>query len=1179
MINLLKLTTFKHYKIMKFLPNGRGKYPSPFNYNIKMKLSILFLSFAFLSMQANESYGQKTNISLHLDGVTVEQLIDKIENTTEFEFVYKLEDVDLQRIVSVNVRKVKIRTVLNQVFGKSKTSYNLKGKRVYLLERKSKANITVPTPKTSDAYTKEVQTAITGKVLDEIGAPLLGASIVEKGTNNGTTTDFDGNYSITITGADAILQISYIGYTLTEIVVGSQTKIDVQLTPDTAALDEVVIVGYGAQKKANLTGAVAKVEGVAINQRPITQGTQALQGLTPGVFINTNSGEPGNDDASINIRGIGTFNDSEPLVLIDGIEAPLANINPKDIETINILKDAASASIYGTRAANGVILITTKRGTEGDTKVTYNTSYSITSPTVLPKVVSDTRSYLETYVRAAEYSGRTHPFTPELIDELSALGGTNWVDDFVNTGIIEDHDLAISGGSKNIKYRFSNRYFNQEGYLKGDWFTKRYSTRLNVDMKINEKLRSGVSLAYTNTDSRQSPPNDPRTFVIDGVNGALNAPGNRFASGKGNFLYTILLVSPPNGVVFDEFGRYAGTGAESSRSQRDNPQGLIDNQWIDNYANELLGNAFLEFEPIQDLTFRYTVGVNYFQDYFQETRLQYEQYDRFGNRTAVRTPGSILRTREANTLNVTNWLQANYSKSFGNHNFSVMAGINQETSRDRRIATAETGFGSTSLVVPGNGTEISDIQNFSGDWALSSIFGRINYNYANKYLLEMNLRRDGSSRFGANNRYATFPGISAGYVISEEEFWKFDFINFMKLRASWGKLGVQSLQLYPFASEVTLGNDYNGNSGAALTKLGNPDLQWEETTTIDFGLDLGLFNGTVYLEADYFRKESDGILTQLNNPLTSGINSTAVTVNSANIVNEGWEIAFRTNHNIGDLKISTNFNVSNIKNEVTRINSALGDNEDRLDLGTAGDRNVWLIRGEAINAIYGHEFGGVFQVEDFNADGSLVSGIDYSFLGTPRPGDIKYTDQNGDNVIDETDRVVIGNRNPEWIYGMNLNLDYKGFDFGLFFQGVGKVNSWVNRYTGNFGHSGLREFWTNSWTEENRSNTIPRIWVDREGFNGQSIEGLGGQAMNSFWVIDQSYLRLKNIMLGYTFQRDFFEKANLPIESLRIYASGQNLLTFTGLDDLDPERSQFSNHFGGTLPQAKGYTFGLNLTF
>ncbi len=1011
---------------------------------------------------------------------------------------------------------------------------------------------------------------IKGVVNDDTGMPLPGASILLKGASVGVTTDFDGKYTIKIQAKEeAVLIFSYLGYVTQEVLVDNKTIINVKMVSDSNQLDEIVVVGYGSQKKVNLTGSVVSVKGADINKRPITQGSQALQGAASGVYVNTNSGEPGNDDASITIRGVGTLNDAQPLVLIDGIEGPLNSINPNDIESINVLKDAASASIYGTRAANGVILITTKRGVVGKTVINYSTYVSTTRPTILPKTVTDTKLYLDTYVQAAARTGRSTPFTSALIDEIAALGSKDWVGDFIETGIIKNHDLAISGGSKKIKYRWSSSYLDQDDYLKGDYFLKKFNTRLNLDFSVSDKVKAGVSMAFVNNKNRQAPKGDPSRDIGDGTVDPY--------AGKGNFLYQILLVNPPNQFPYDEFGRYGGSGGESSRSQRDNPQALIDTQWIDINGTEFLGNAFLEYEPIEDLKIRYTAAINSQEQSYEATRLEYEQYDRFGNRSALRNAGSLLRTQKSSTKNITNWLQATWKKSIGDHNFNLLAGVNQETSTISKTATYEKGFGSTSLVRVGNGTESVDIANFNGEWALQSVFGRINYNYKDKYLLEANVRRDGSSRFGSKSRWATFPGVSAGYVLSKEDFWKSDFISLLKLRASWGKLGVQSSNYYPFAAELTSGTDYNGVSGSSLTKLGNPNLAWEETKVTDFGVDVRLFGGKVSLEADYFIKESSGILTDLPNPITTGISSN-ITLNAASVENRGWDMSLKTNNKIGKLKIRTGLNITHVKNKVLQIDPSVTDGDDFLRVGYA---TYWK-RGEAAGAIIAHEFGGIFQVEDFNADGTLVSGLDYSTISSiaPRAGDIKYTDQNGDNIINDEDRVVVGNQNPEWLYGFNFDFEYEGFDMGLFFQGVGETNSMVNRYTGNFGHSGLREYWLNGWTEENRSNTQPAAFVDRDGFNGRTIAsgsqgGFGNQ--NSFWVINQQYLRLKNIIVGYSLPDNVLEK--LSVDHLRFYVSGQNLWTNSKLDDLDPERNANVNHFGGTLPQQKVITVGLNLTF
>ena len=1136
----------------------------------KSTLQLIVLQLIGIQLlMANESEAQMlkdVRISLKIENASLVEIFELIEEKTDFKFGYNRSVSNLELKLSTKFANEGLDKILLHIGKKADLHFKRINKSVSVIVSQENDD--------SNLRIVEVDREITGKITDaETGEALVGATVQVKGTTIGTVTDLDGNFTLSIPDDAETLLISYVGFQTTEISIGAQSSFDITLASDADTLGEVVVVGYGVQKKANLTGAVASVKGDVINQRPITQGSQALQGLAPGVYVNTNSGEPGNDDASIIIRGVGTLNDAKPLVLVDGIEAPLNSINTNDIESINILKDAASASIYGTRAANGVILITTKRGVVGKPTISYNASYGITSPTVVPETVTDTKLYLETYVKAAERTSRAHSFTPDLISEIvKDVGSTDWVGDYLNNGSIQNHDISISGGTDAIKYRWSGSYLDQQSYLEGDWYLKRLNTRLNLDISVSDKVKIGTSMAFANSNNRQAPKNDaPNTSTHRGITeGVVPNYG-----GKGNFLYQILLVNPPNQFVKDEFGRYGGSGAESSRSQRHNPQAIIDNQWVDIDGNEFYGNVFVEYEPLENLKIKYTTAINAQQESHQDIRLEHEQYDRFGNRTSVRESGSRLLARESAILNFTNWLQANYSKSIGDHNFNLLAGANQETSSIRRVGTFESGFGSTSLVRIGNGTVATDISNFNGEWVLQSFFGRVNYNYKNKYLLEVNVRRDGSSRFGNNSRWATFPGVSVGYALSEEDFWTVDFISYLKLRGSWGKLGVQSTNFYPYSSELTSGSDYNDNSGASLTKLGNENLAWEETKVSDFGVDLELLEGKISLEADYFIKTSTGILTDLDAPLTVGIDA-PVTVNAASVENKGWDMALRTNNQIGDLKIRAGLNITHVTGKVLEINPDVTDEGDRLQIGYA---QYWEV-GEAPGAIRAHEFGGIFQEEDFNPDGSLVSGLDYSPLGSiaPRPGDIKYTDQNGDGVIDFKDRVVVGNTNPEWLYGLNLDFEYKAFDMGLFFQGVGETNSMVNRYTGNFGHSGLRKFWLNAWTPENRSNTVPAIFVDREGFNGYTIDQSGGfSGQNSFWVIDQTYLRLKNIVIGYTLPDQLLEK--ISVNYLRLYVSGQNLWTKSKLDDLDPERNAGANHFGATMPQQKVITFGLNLRF
>lgn len=1101
-------------------------------------------------------------IELKRDRVDLLELLQEIELTSDFSFAYTEKELSDKQI-NISAGEWNMSNLMNAISSQARIS--VRRVNEFISIKSITADKALP-----NVQEKIVQSTVSGIITDsDSGEPLIGATVQVKGTSTGSVTDLEGRFSLSIPESAEELIFSYIGYVSRTVTIGSQTTFNISLSLDVSALNEVVVVGYGSREKINLTGSITSIKGDLINARPITQTSQALQGLAPGVFVNTNSGEPGNDNASIVIRGIGTLNNSDPLVLIDGIEGPINSVNPIDIESVNVLKDAASASIYGTRAANGVILITTKRGTKGAPVVSYDFYTGITTPTVLPDMVYDNETYLTAYRDAAAYSDKANIVTDELIAEYADLPSTDYIDTYIGSGSMTSHNLSVSGGSDRVRYRLSTGYLDQGSYLEGDYYLKRLSNRLTLDVDVSDKVRAGTVLSYVNADNRLTSKQDNNNDLLLTNPNAFDAFAN-----KGSFLYTTILMNDPQVSPLDEFGRYGGLESGTGNSQRHNPLATMENEWIDLDENDFLGNAFIEYEPIQNLKFRYVTGINYQQDNFQETRLEYTQWNRFGDQTAVRNPGSLLRSRTSSTFNFTNWLQASYDKSFGNHNFSMMVGLNSETSQIRSLASYETGFGSTSLVKFGD-APTNDIQNYNGQWSLASSFGRLNYNFDRKYLLEFNFRRDGSSRFGENSRWANFPGLSAGYVVSNEDFWKSSAVSLLKLRASVGRLGVQSSNYFPFASEFVLGADYNGNSGGVLAKLGNPNLQWEETTTIDFGLDVGFFDDRLSLEMDYFVKESDQILTDLANPLVVGVDSD-ITVNAATIENKGWEMALNFSNNYGDWFVSAGVNLTNVKNEVKSINPELTDGTDKFAFD--GVSNIWWIRGESLNAMYGHTFGGIFQADEFDTNGDLISGVDYSWIGTPRPGDIKYTDQNGDQVIDETDRVVIGNRNPEWMYGFNLNIRHKkGFDLSAMFQGIGAADVFINRYTGNFGHAGLRSYYLDGYTDENPSTTVPRLWVDRNGFNGKTINGNGEQAQNSFWVQDRSYLRLKNIALGYTLPTSLLE--NLPFSSVRIYISGQNLLTITDLEELDPERADDEQHFTAVMPQAKSLLAGINITF
>ncbi|MCD0488330.1 TonB-dependent receptor [Pedobacter sp. MC2016-14] len=1009
---------------------------------------------------------------------------------------------------------------------------------------------------------------ITVIVQTENGETLPGASVILASTKKSftrsavsdakgmiafQTVPADSSYCVTVSFVGLKSQVQ-CGYILKR---GQKVTVVVKMNDASSKqMDEVVVVGYGTQRKENLTGSVGVIRDSQIAGRPVTQMSQALTGLTPGLYINANTGEPGNDQANIRIRGTGTLNDANPLILIDGIEGPLDNINPSDISSISILKDASSAAIYGSRAANGVILVTTKRGKlDQKTGISYNLYSGISTPTVLPEMVTDNRTYLQLYREAMKNTGGSVSYTDADIERYANLPSTDWMDViFRDAAPITQHAVSVNGGGPKVSYLFSSAYLNQAGLLDGDQRYKRFNSRLNMDMKLNEKLNGGVSFSYSRANSSLASQQNVEELT-----------------GKGSLAFEGGLTQHPLTPVFDALGRYAGPEAKLGlRNDRASGRAILDHQNTGALGNDLLGNAFLSYEPFKDFKIRGTLAFNSQTRHTEDINSEFKQYDWMtGTQLSVANPGSNMTDVQYSLFNVTSWLQATYEKSFGKHFLKGLAGFNQETSQQQRNRLSQEQFATPSQIIFGKGATTTAISGTKGEWALQSYFARANYAYDGKYLFEANIRRDGSSRFGKNNRWATFPSFSAGWVASNEDFWNKDLISLFKLRASWGKLGNQNTSLYPFASQMSLGNNYvfaSGQvSGAALSTLGNPDLKWETTTTTDVGMEMSFFKGKLSLEADYFVKRTDDILTQLSNPLVTGIVSPTI-VNAASVENKGWEGMFNYKDRIGAVTLGIGANVTYIKNKVLAINPALAGKDDRVELSAIN--NIYLIRGESINAMYGYITEGIFQSAD-----EIKNAADHTLFGAAKPGDFKIQDTNSDGKITEADRVVMGNRQPKWLYGFNLSAGYKGFDIAALFQGIGKADAFISRLNGPFPRAGLRKIWEERWTPENPSTTMPSLWSDRSGYNGKTVESLP----SSFWVQHRDYLRLKNIQLGYTFDKAKLKR--LPVQSIRLYANAQNLWTKTKFKDFDPERLDTEAYVTTSLPQAKVITAGINVIF
>ncbi len=1114
----------------------------------------LFSSMSAMASPTNTDSLEKYKVSLAFKNAKLTEVLRKIESQTDLQFTWA-EDIEQIKNVSIEAKQRQLDQVLNEL-----------AKQISVTFKQVNTLIAVSIDKSQNKRNDQSSINIKGKVTDsQTGESLPGVNVLVKGTTNGASTDKEGAYSIQVENSNTTLVFSFIGYTNEEIEVGEKSIIDVSLTPDITTLKEVVVVGYGEQSKVNVTGSISTLKSSEFSNRPITQASQIFYGLTPGVSVNANTGEAGNGQTTFRIRGVGTLNDASALILVDGIEAPIDNINPNDIASVTVLKDAAAAAIYGSRAANGVVLITTKRGEfKSKTKVDYVGYTGISAPTVLPKMVTDNETYLRLYKEAATNTNVNNAGITEAdISRYKDLPSTNWFDVIFNKSApIQEHTVSARSGNENVSTYLSLGYLNQEGIIRKTGF-ERYNTRLNVDAKINEKFSAGASLSYTYSQARLA--------VKEGAEYNANSTDVNSLNGKGSLAFESALTQHPIVPVYDPLGRYATLEQKLGiQRNRNNGQGILDNETLLQKDYKLLGNAYVEYEPISKLKIRGTLGVNNQQTGYVDTRKQYSNYDLAStNLVSTIVPSSLLTDVQYFSLNVTSLVKASYETTIGKHNIGALVGFNQETSVQKTNSTLQTGFSSTSLVTLGNGATTLVNNTSQGAWALRSFFGRLNYDYMGKYLFEANIRRDGSSRFGENNRFGNFPSFSAGWIITNENFWEVAAVDFLKVRASWGTLGNQNTALYPFASQVGLSSNYafnNVNSGGgSINVLGNPDLKWESTTTTDIGINVGLFKSKLTVEADYFIRDTKDILTPINNPLTLGI-TTPTVINAASVQNKGWEASANYKSTVGKLGFSIGGNVTYVENKVTTINPSLNPTDDRVELNSGS--SVWLIRDQPINAIYGYKVQGIFQSTD-----EISTAPSHKLFGTAQPGDFRFQDADGDGVITNKDRVVLGNRQPKWLYGFNLKLDCKGFDFSVLFQGVGSFNTYQARQVGPFAFAGIREYWLDRWTPDNPSETKPRIWIDRSGYNGASIETLP----SSFWVQDLAYLRLKNIQIGYTLPKSLLNK--MKIENLRIYVNAQNLFTVTNYKDFDPERLTTQQFVTNSLPQLKVITAGVNVTF
>lgn len=965
--------------------------------------------------------------------------------------------------------------------------------------------------------------SVSGTVKDGNGVALPGVSVSVKGSTRGTITNDQGAFRLTVQTQDSALEFSCIGFEGVEIPLTQDRSVyDVTMGESAEFLEDVVVVGYGVQKKVNLTGAVSSMKFDDVQDIPVSNTAALLQGRMSGVTVTNYSAQPGVEDLEIRIRGIGTLNDANPLILIDGVEGNLNSVPAEDIESISVLKDAASASIYGVRAANGVVLVTTRKG-QGEKTISYSGSYGVQQATRLP-FFADSWQWAQLFNENNEAVGDiTGNYTDEMIQKMKDgsdpdhFANTNWMKVLFRTANMQKHHLSLSGGDKDSHYLASIGFLSQDGIMQGTG-TKRGSFRMSTDTRVLDLLTLGVS-----TSGSYQKAQEPQGGVWDLFNFAANKTRPTI----------------PTYYSDGHFGAYDGNPFFTNYSRTPLYATSL-SSYTTSYKFD--GKAFAMIEPVKNLQIQSSFAYQIYNDRGES----YSPTSYFYTAEGDSTPSGIP-TMYYSNVQRTQWIQENtinYHFDLGNaHHFAFLLG--ESTQYNHLEYSSRTGqhFLSEDVHVLDAAQQTSSTGS-EYTATLRSFFGRFNYNFMDRYLLEVNLRRDESSRIPSKNRTGYFPSVSAGWNVAKEPFFQsVSLISNLKFRASWGKLGNQEIGFYPYAATYALGEAnyiWGGTkmSGAAASSGSNPDIKWEVTTTKDLGIDLGLFEDRITASFDLFDKNTSGILLQLPVSALLGV-SEAAYVNAAEVSNKGWEANLGYRNHWGDWGFFANLNVSHVINKIIDVDGR----EDWIDDWTIN------VADAPIGAYYGYIADGLYKSEE------EIEAIPVA-IGTARVGDIKYIDFDKDGTITDKDRTIIGNPFPKLTYGLNLGASWKQFDLSVFLQGIGGVDRIFLDYPtveGGVTQAKLDRFHATN----NPNGTFP---------------AMGNQAYNStpssFWIKDASYCRIKNVELGY----------NLPhvLKGIRLYVSGQNLFTFTKVQNFDPEKYA-SDRNNATYPNARIVTVGVNI--
>lgn len=1107
-----------------------------------MKLTIFMVFLAISQIMAIETYSQSTLLSLNLKSVAVKDVLDQIEQKSEFVFLYNSKLINVDRTVSVNFKDQKISDVLDKLFRESDVVYTVIDRQIVLTNKADQAGF--------KEISNQQQRTFSGKVTDNTGAGLPGVSVVVKGSTTGVITDMDGKFSLPKVTENSILQFSFVGMKSQEIVVGNQTSLNVVMQEDAIGIEEVVAVGYGTQKKVNLTGSVESVKGETILRQPVSQVSSALVGLVPGLTAIQSSGQPGRDNSQLRIRGIGSIGASnDPLILIDGVAGDINSLNSDDIEDMSILKDAAASAIYGSRASNGVILVTTKRAKSGKVSVKYSNYIGWVHINNQPE-----------YLGALDFMKYSKLYTQDIIDNYAANMATNpdeypdtdWIKElYTESGFRTQHNLSLSGGSESFKSLASISYTDESANIV-NFNYKRVNARVNTDVKLSEKFNLNFDVNFIRSITKEP------------------------SAGLGPIVREVYR-DYPNAVAVHSDGSW-GAGWYGDNGVAIAHDGGNSTTPSNNFTGVLKAN----YSPIKDLKFSVMYAPHFVDAFNSSMRKRVATILDWKTKTYNYAPSRNTFSQKYEQYFTQNFnALVSYNKTFKNQSLSALAGYEFIINEYSTFGASRQDYLLDKFEVLDAGSAATALNNGSATHSgLVSYFGRVNYSLFDRYLFEANIRSDASSRFDKDNQVGIFPSFSAGWRLSEENFVKnLNLFSNLKLRASWGELGNQQILDnygnpidFPYASSIVLGGattavpegyNYLFNNaivvGATQGVLANKDIKWETTITTNFGLDAGLFNEKLTLSTEYFIRETKDILLAL--PIPGNLGLTPSVQNAGNVKNTGIDFSLGWQDKKGDFSYNARLNFSTVKNEVTSLGG----------LKNIISNNTITKVGSPIGSIYGLQAIGIFQ-NQAEIDASPKQ------FGTYIPGNVKYQDQltidtDGDGIVDKADgiingddRVIIGNPFPTVSYGLSLGAAYKGFDLSASFVGVGKRDLLLYGYM-IFPLQGKIQTWalTETWTPDNPNAKYPLI---------ENIRANDSQT-SSTWVSNAAYLRVRNVAFGYSLPKAWLKNF---ASSLRVYFSGENLFTFDklhkGIDPLTPNGSD-----GSLFPIPSTYTFGVEVQF